>query len=90
MKNRGNMAFMKITLDIHDELLIRAKHHAEEVGKPLRAVVEEGLRSMLPPSACRSKYTLPDLRVGDPDANDPLEQYSWLKLRGSIYGDSDG
>ncbi|MCY4611549.1 MAG: type II toxin-antitoxin system VapB family antitoxin [Gammaproteobacteria bacterium] len=80
---------MKTTLDINDELLARAKRHAKEAGKPLRAVVEEGLRNMLPPSIPRSQYTLPDLRVGDPDTSDPLEQYSWPELRDSIYGDSD-
>ena len=85
----GNMVFMKTTLDIHDELLVRAKRHAKEAGKPLRAVVEEGLRNILAFSASRNKYTLPDLRVGDPDASDPLEQYSWPELRDSIYGDSD-
>ena len=83
------MAFMKITLDINDELLARAKRHAKEAGKSLRAVVEEGLRNILPPSILRSQYTLLDLRVGDPDASNPLEQYSWPELRDSIYGDSD-
>lgn len=87
--NMGNMAFMKTTLDIHDELLVRAKRHAKEAGKPLRAVVEEGLRNLLSSSAPRSQYTLPDLRVGDPNADDPLEQYSWPELRDAIYDDSD-
>lgn len=87
--NMGNMVPMKTTLDIHDELLVRAKRHAKEAGKPLRAVVEEGLRNILSSSTSRKKYTLPDLRVGDPDANDPLEQYSWPELRDAIYGDSD-
>ncbi len=78
---------MKTTLDIHDELLARAKRHARETGRPLRAVVEEGLRNVLSSSPPRPKYTLPDLRVGDPLAPDPLEQYSWPELRELIYGD---
>lgn len=85
----GNMAFMKTTLDIHDELLVRAKRHAKEAGKPLRAIVEEGLRNILSSSVPRSQYIPPDLRIGDPNADDPLEQYSWPELRDSIYGDSD-
>ena len=85
----GNMGHMKTTLDIHDELLVRAKRHAKETGKPMRAIVEEGLRNVLSSSASQSKYTLPDLRFGDPDASDPLEQYSWPELRDSVYGDSD-
>ncbi len=78
---------MKTTLDIHDELLVRAKRHARGTGRPLRAVVEEGLRLVLEPRAPPPRYTLPDLRVGDPNAPDPLERYSWPELRESIYGD---
>ena len=81
------MVPMKTTLDIHDELLVRAKRHAKEVGQPLRAVVEEGLRNVLSLPVSRNPYTLSDLRVGDPDADDPLEQYSWPELRDAIYGD---
>ena len=81
----GNMATVKTTLDIQDELLVRAKRHAQSTGRPLRAVVEEGLRHVLstpvPPD-----YELPDLRVGDPQEPDPLERYSWPELRELIYG----
>ena len=78
---------MKTTLDIHDELLVRAKRHAKETGRPLRAVVEEGLRRVLAPTGRHSRYGLPDLRVGDPAAPDPLDRYSWPELRDAIYGD---
>ena len=78
---------MKTTLDIHDELLARAKRHAKETGRPLRAVVEDGLRHVLKSSFPSAPYTLPDLRVGDPDAPDPLERYAWPELRELIYGD---
>ena len=76
---------MKTTLDIHDELLARAKRHAKSTGRPLRAVVEDGLRHVLSASAAPS-YQLPDLRVGDRHGHDPLEQYSWPELRELIYG----
>ena len=78
---------MKTTLDIHDELLAPAKRHARDTGRPLRALVEEGLRRVLEPSPPRPRYSLPDLRAGDPDAADPLERYSWPELRELIYGD---
>lgn len=79
---------MKTTIDIQDELLARAKRHARHTGRPLRAVVEEGLRLVLaaPPQA---GYELPDLSVGDIGRQDPLEQYSWSDLRSIIYGESD-
>ena len=81
----ANMGVMKTTLDIHDELLARAKQHAKSTGRPLRAVVEDGLRHVLSTPA-PSGYDLPDLRVGDPQESDPLERYSWPELRELIYG----
>ena len=78
---------MKTTLDIHDELLARAKRHARATGRPLGAVVEDGLRRVLEPNNHRRKYTLPNFRTGDPDAPDPMDQYSWPDLRELIYGD---
>ena len=76
---------MKTTLDIHDELLARAKRHAKETGRPLRALVEDGLRRVLAPAPPRTPYRLADLRAGDPNAPDPLEGYSWPELRETIY-----
>lgn len=78
---------MKTTLDIHDELLARAKQHAKEAGRPLRAVVEDGLRQVIDAAPHRC-YELPDLRAGDSDAPDPLATYSWSELREVIYGGS--
>ena len=78
---------MKTTLDIHDELLVRAKRHARRIGRPLRAVVEEGLRRVLSSSKPPQGYELPDLSVGRTDVRDPLEDYSWQDLRDIIYDD---
>lgn len=83
------MVSMKTTIDIHDELLARAKQHARQTGRSLRAVVEDGLRQVLAASASRSRYRLPDMSVGDPNAADPLEVYSWQDLRGMIYGEPE-
>ena len=81
------MGGMKTTVDIHDELLARAKRHARKSRRPLRAVIEEGLRQVLDAPAPRSHYRLSDLSVGNPDNADPLESYSWQDLRAMIYGD---
>ena len=78
---------MKTTIDIRDELLERAKRHAKATGRPLRAVVEEGLRTVLDSSPAPSSYTLPDRRVGNSQTQDPLETYSWPELRELIYDD---
>ena len=78
---------MKTTIDIQDELLTRAKRYARKTGRPLRAIVADGLRAVLSSPPPVGGYRLPDLRVGDPDADDPLERYSWPELRELIYGD---
>ena len=73
-------------MDVHAELLARAQRYAKEAGQPLRAVVEDGHRRVLE-ALPRRRYALPDLRVGDPGAPDPLATCSWPELRELIYGD---
>ena len=80
---------MKTTIEIQDALLVRAKRHAKRNGRPLRAMVEEGLRLVLSRSVTHSRYRLPDLSVGDPESPDPLEAYSWQDLREMIYGNPE-
>lgn len=80
---------MKTTLDIQDALFQRAKRHAKRVRRPLRAIVEDGLRLVLAERSTRSAYTLPDRSVGRPDTVDPLEALSWQDLRAEIYGEPE-
>ena len=82
----GSLGGVKTTIEIHDELLVRAKRHAKQNGRPLRAVVEEGLRLVLSTPTTSPRYQLPDMSAGDPNAPDPLEAYSWQDLRETIYG----
>ena len=77
---------MKTTLDIHDELPARAKRHARTTGRPLRAVVQRGLRRLLPKPPPRPRYRLADSSVADATASDPLNAFSWQHLRERIYG----
>ena len=75
----GSMGKMKTTVDVHDELLKRAKRHATGTGQTLRAVIEEGLRLVLEkPQA--SGYKLPDLRMGDPNGPNPFEKFTWSEM----------
>ena len=78
---------MKTTLDIKDELLARAKQLAKESGKPLRAIVEDGLRATLAAEEQTVSYELSDCSFGDPNGDDPLELLSWQDLREEIYGE---
>jgi hypothetical protein len=77
---------VKSTFDINDALLARAKRAARKAGKPLRALVEEGLRRVLDDTPAPSRYELPDRAVGQVGASNPLEQFSWQDLRDEIYG----
>jgi hypothetical protein len=77
---------MKTTIDIADSLFDRAKRHARKTGRPLRAVVEEGLRRVLEEPRAGASYRLPDRSVGDPKAKNPLASMTWQDLRAQIYG----
>lgn len=77
---------MKTTLEISDALLTRAKRHARKVGKPLRAIVEDGLRKVLQSESTTPRYRLRDLSVGRTGGRNPLEAMSWQDLRDEIYG----
>ena len=84
------MNIMKMTIDIHDDLLTRAERHAQETHRPLSLVVEEGLRLVLSKETRLERYTLPDRSYGGPEIHDPLVAYTWPELRDIIYGDSPG
>jgi hypothetical protein len=77
---------MKTTIDIADSLLDRAKRHARKTGKPLRAVVEEGIRLVLEEPRAAASYRLPDRSVGSLGAKNPLSSLTWQDLRQEIYG----
>jgi hypothetical protein len=77
---------MKTTIEISDVLFERAKRHAQRTGRPMRVLMEEGLRLVLGQEHKRAAYRLEDLSLGDPNAPDPLESFSWQDLRNEIYG----
>ena len=72
---------MKVTLELDDALLTRARRS----GRPLRALVEEGLRLALE-GAEAPTFRLQDLSVGDPKGPNPLAGMSWADLREAMYG----
>jgi len=84
----GILVSVKTTLEIQDVLLQRAKRMSKRTGKPLRALVEEGLRHVLAEQRTSiPRYELPDCSVGDASAGNPLESISWQDLRDEIYGE---
>lgn len=83
----ASMYPMKTTVVIADPLLRRAKEHARRVGRPLRALIEEGLRRVLEAAEqnATSRYRLVDRSVGQTGAPNPLERMSWQDLREEMY-----
>jgi hypothetical protein len=77
---------MKTTVDIQTALLERARRHARKVGKPLRAIIEEGLRRVLDAEHEPAPYRLPDRSTGESGGTNPLEALTWQDLRDEIYG----
>jgi len=77
---------MKTTVEIAPALLERARRQARRTGRPLRALIEEGLRLALEQKASVPRYRLAELAVGDPKGKNPLESLTWQDLRAEIYG----
>jgi hypothetical protein len=76
----------KTTVEIQGALLERARRHARRVGKPLRAIIEEGLRRVLDAEQEPVRYRLPDRSVGKTGGSNPLESMTWQDLRDEVYG----
>lgn len=77
---------MKITVEIADPLLAQARKRAKKTGRPLRAVIEDGLRLVLRDSQAKANYKLPDRSNGVAGDPNPLDVLSWQELRDEIYG----
>jgi hypothetical protein len=77
---------VKITVEIADPLLSQARKRAKKTGRPLRAVIEDGLRLVLRDVQPRPNYKLPDRSSGVAGDPNPLEALSWQELRDEIYG----
>jgi hypothetical protein len=76
---------MKTTLELPDELLIEAKKAAAEQRRPLRALVEEGLRMVLrapqrkiPPKSVRL-VTVKGGLPRDLDLSSREKMYDWIE-----------
>lgn len=81
----GDTPSVKTTVEIQDSLLERAKRHARRSGRPVRSLIEEGLRLVLQAESGNATYSLPDRSVGEAGSPNPLESLSWQDLRDEIY-----
>ncbi len=80
------MDSVKTTVDISDALFTRAKKHAHMTHRPMRALIEEGLRHVLDGKPQTQPFKLTDASVGRPGGFNPLDAMSWSDLRNEIYG----
>lgn len=75
---------MKTTVEISDALLEAAKRHAAERGTTLRAILEEGLRSVVE-SAREEAFTLREASVGGQGLHPDVEEGGWARLAELVY-----
>lgn len=84
----GMVSHMKTTVEISDALLDEARRTARKEGTTLRALIEEGLRSVLAEHTHRSHpFMLRDASVGGEGLQPQAQGASWEQLRGLAYGD---
>lgn len=86
----GIMGRMKTTIELPDDLLIAAKKRAAELRRPLRSLVEEGLRARLARRE-KGRATKPRkirwvlVKGGLPpdlDLTDRVKMHDWMRSRG--------
>ena len=82
----GYAGLMKITVEVSDAILERARRVAQHRGRSVRSLVEEGLRLVLETAEPARPYRMEDRRVGVKGGPNPLESMSWQDLRAEIYG----
>jgi hypothetical protein len=76
---------MKTTVDIADDLAIKAKALARKKGTTLRALIEDGLRQQLEQAGKKNAFVLRDGSVGGNGLNPEFQGRSWEAIRDEIY-----
>lgn len=85
----GTVSCIKTTIDIADGLLIAAKERAARDGTTLRALIEEGLRTVLG-SRASSSFRVRDASVGGEGLSEEFRGAGWGRIRETIYEESGG
>ena len=83
------MSHMKTTIEIADGLLLEAKERAARDGTTLRALVEEGLRTVL--GARRpGSFSLRDASVDGHGLSEEFRGAGWERIRETVYEERRG
>lgn len=77
---------MKTTIDIANDLAVRARELAAKRGTTLRAVVEEGLRMALAGDRVEMQYRLPDKSVQGRGLQREFQAKPWSDILEASYG----
>ena len=83
------MSYVKTTIEIADGLLLEAKRRAARDGTTLRALVEEGLRTVLGARRTAS-FSLRDASVGGHGLSEEFRGGGWERIRETIYEERGG
>lgn len=82
---------MKTTIDLTDDLAIKAKQYAARNGLTLRTVIEEGIRLRLRSEPERTRgFKLRDAKVEGTGLQPEFRDQDWSKLREAAYEDRGG
>jgi Arc/MetJ family transcription regulator len=76
---------MKTTIEISDALFDDAKRHATERGTTLRALVEEGLRTVLDSGPEADAFTLRDASVEGKGPRPDIREGDWDRIAEAVY-----
>ncbi len=76
---------MKTTVEISDALFDAAKRHARERGTTLRALVEEGLRTVLDSTPDADAFTLRDASVAGKGLRPDIREGDWERITEATY-----
>lgn len=87
----GMVSCMKTTIELSDDLLLRAKELAQSERRTLRSVVEEALRALLQSRRNRStKFKLRDASFGKGGLRSDVDAGDWSALMKIIYDGRGG
>ena len=76
---------MKTTIEITDDLAIKAKALALKRGTTLRAIIEQGIRSILEAEQEVTKFQLKNMSVSGNGLRMEFKDKSWLTIRDAAY-----
>ncbi len=85
------LTHMKTTVDIADQLFEGARRLAAREGRTMRALIEEGLRTVLASRRVAPKgFVLRDVSFGGDGLSPDVSLGDWSQVRSLIYEDRGG